>query len=374
MNLHSYGIDDDGSPNSPPPGPDYWWLRPFLLGGLSAVVVVGTIYALTTWLGSEEEAITPLVVGDETSIAEDASTTVPEGGQDDGTDSTTSTTEEAPTSVDPPPAGAPSSLFAIEASTGELVEVDTTSGTVIDRQGGWERAPDGTDAFDQALQSVDVGPDGVRWVDDCCEPAFGSVYRLAPGESFDPLGGVLTGDSMTVSPGGGLIAVRVGAAVIVHETSGAYDLVSQLGAIDADGPLLRPLTWVDEATLVVVATSLDSSELRFLRLSDEGALELVASRRSTGGRFESASTRADGAVVALEIRLDGDVQVGALAVVVDPSTGESIAEFAVPGQARSLDYDATGRFLVVESVDGSLMWFGAGKTGSLGEGFFGPAW
>lgn len=357
-------------------------LIPAIAGAMAAVLVVGLVWLVVR--DSDEE----VVADDLPTTSEGASeTTVP--GIDESTDTTddgSATTEvstpEVTTIDNVPlsdlPADAPNTFVAVTSDTFELVIVDSRSGEVLQELGSW--TPDLADGAepDQALQMVELAPSGTIYVDDCCEPAYGTTFIVSG--TFDPAATPrLDGEGPEISPDGSRLArSSVGSAVSITDAEG-----SQLGLIgepDFSGPILSPLTWVDSSTLVVSESDPTKSDDRLLVLdvSDPSSPVEISVGAEPGRFYAAADVRADGNILVVVRRFDPEVGStnadDVVAEIIDPESGETVAEFDLPDDVYEANYDATGRYVVTVRTSGQLDWYGAGKRGTLGNGFISADW
>ena len=346
-------------------------------GGLAAVVVVLGIWFAVRGSGDDVE-----VVGSSTTAVTSTEATGGDDGEVDSTDperdgeATESTTiDDVPLSD--LPAGAPDTFVAVTSDTFELVRVDSRSGEVVDALGSWGLVGDG-DVPEQVLQTVELAPDGVIVVDDCCEPAYGNTFIVTNG--FDPdTTPRLTGYEPEVSPSGAFLArADRGSAVTISDLQG--NGLGTFGETDFTGTVTVPLTWVDDSTLVVNDFDPDDevNRLKILDVSNPDAPSLIAERDEPGRMYSAADVRADGNILVVT-RTFGDDASSAddddvIAEVIDVVTADILADFDLPDDVYEANYDATGRFVVTAGSNGQLDWYGAGQRGTLGTGFISADW
>ncbi len=361
-----------------------WWVRPAAFGALAALVLAAAAWAALNFMGDETT---------EVSSAGDAPTTVAGSAEP-----TASTTVPAAESTDPPspttnpnptvagqvagesalPANGPNSFFAVQLETFDLVEVRTHTGEILHNFGGWGPLGLDDDGAGQALQTVAVGPAGTLYVDDCCEPAFGSAFALEPPQEFAPDQlSRFEGVAPKISPNGQLIALSRGPSTGVATTLGV-DL-STIESPDGEGASMIPLAWISDRILAVRALGDLADSVVFFDLADpSNPVEIEGTSRNAPGKLHlAAATRADGMLLAAVLRFspDGSVDDGDMwGEVIDPATGEVVAEFDLPDGVNWINYDSSGTFLITSDDEGNVRWFGAGLSGSLGNGYIGVAW
>ncbi len=302
-----------------------------------------------------------------------------EGEASDTTDDAGATSEETTTETttigDVPlsdlPSGAPDSFVAVTSETFELVRVDSRSGEILQELGSW--TPDLAEGAepDQALQMVELAPGGTIYVDDCCEPAYGSTFIVT--DAFDPAATPrLDGVDAEISPDGSRLArSSQGSAVTISDADG--NELGTFGDADFTGPVTTALTWVDSSTLVVDEAGDDTiHRLQILDVGDPNAPVLLAERAADPGFiYLAADVRADGNILVVRrTGAAGDV----IAEIIDPATGATITDFDLPDDVYEANYDATGRFVVTVGTAGQLDWYGAGQRGTLGTGFISVDW
>lgn len=350
----------------------------------AAVIVVGAWFALRD--GGDDD----IVAADETTTTERAVDTTSDGSEtsestetsSDGQSTTTlrdtEDTTNGTTIDDVPlsdlPSGAPATFVGVTSNTFELVRVDSASGEIIERLGGWGGAGGG-EAL-QALQFVELAPNGTIYVDDCCEPAYGSSFIIPFGSEFDPAASTsVSGLFPEVSPDGTRLARNdLGSAITISDQNGAF--LGAFGEPDFAGDSLRPLTWIDSSTLAVVSTSAGGiQELQILDVADPNSPVVGARRTEANHTFLAADVRADGNILVVTAIDAGDGSVAdVIAEIIDVDTGEVLVDFNLPDDAYGANYDASGRFVVVARANGQLDWYGGGERGTLATGFISADW
>ncbi len=353
-------------------------LLPALGGAVAAVVAVGLL-----WLGLRGGDDDVIADGSATTTADVSETTAPVDEGVDTTEERSTTSEGATTEVttidDVPlsdlPAGAPDSFVGVTNDTFELVRVESRTNEVLASLGSWTPGLAEGAEPEQALQLVELAPDGTVYVDDCCEPAYGSTFIVA--DAFDPDSTPrLDGLFPEVSPDGSRLArTSQGSAVAISDTGGIE--LGVFGVPDFAGPILTPLTWIDSSTLLVSETRVDDEveRLRFLDVSDPFDPSEISGRSDPGRSYLAADVRADGNVLVVVRRLDAESGEGdVVAEILDPSTSETVADFDLPDDVVGADYDASGRFVMTVATSGQIDWYGAGQRGTLGTGFISANW
>jgi hypothetical protein len=322
-------------------------------------------------------------------------TTKPDAGPAGATAGVETTLEEpletasstAPTTV------IPARFYAITNDTYELVEVDSATGEIFARFGGWGQTDQDCDddCFLQAIDSVEQGSDGRLWLTDCCEPAAGSIYALVPGESFDAERPFGFGLNPVVSPDERLLARASFENILIGPVGASGDDPAAQFPPDsdlADPPVsYTPLTWLDDVTLVVRSNGAAADTLILVDASEWS--EPIQIGPTIGGlvRHPDAAVRADGMIVALATAAtdtgnDDDPdedesaagQPSLVGQVFDPRSGEQVAEFDLPDDVYTIDYDPSGTFLLTSGDDGVVRWLGLGQSGELASGYLASTW
>ena len=353
-------------------------ILPALAGALAAAVVVGGAWLVLRGGGDDE---TVSADGSTTSTQAESPNTTSSGDDDSDTSAAPTTPRETEdttngTTIDDVPlselpAGAPDSFVAVTSDTFELVRVDTRTGAVLESLGSWDLGG-GAEAPLQALQFVELAPNGTIYVDDCCEPAYGTTFVVTDG--FDPASTPqLSGISPELSPDGSRLArSSQGSAISIADASG--NEFGFFGEPDYTGTQLTPLTWIDNSTLVVNEFNDEDTinRLQILDVSDPNAPVLVAERPVEAGFvYRAADVRADGDILVVrQLGAAGNV----IAEVIDSATGQVIVDFNLPDDVYDANYDASGRFLVTTRANGQLDWYGAGERGTLATGFISADW
>lgn len=257
--------------------------------------------------------------------------------------------------------------------TGGNVEL----GEIVARLGSW--TPDLVPGAEpeQALQMVELAPGGTIYVDDCCEPAYGTTFVVT--DSFDPASTLqVSGIGPESSPDGTRLALSSrGSAVAIADAEG-----NQLGAFgdpDFSGNVLTPLSWVDSSTLVVSASVAagGNDRLVVLDVNDPNIPAEIIVRSEPGRSYAAADVRADGNVLVVVRRFDpaiGSSDDDVVAEIIDPATGATVAEFDLPNDVYEVNYDAAGRFVLTVRENGEVEWYGAGRRGTLASGFLSADW
>lgn len=362
-------------------------LIPAVAGAIAAIVLVGgawfllrdgddgeTVAAVTTTAGGADETTRTTV--SETDDSEPDASAVPttQRETEDTTDGTT--IDDVPLSSLPD--GAPDSFVAVASETFELVRVDSQTGAVLESLGSWG---DGGDGPLQALQFVELAPNGTIYVDDCCEPAYGTTFVVT--DQFDPASTPqLSGIGPEISPDGSRLArSSQGSAVSIADASG--NEFGFFGDPDFSGDVLRPLTWIDSSTLVVTLTTADGDhQLQILDVSDPSN-PVVGARRVDPGTtcatarscvYLAADVRADGNILVVTSIDNGGTVNDVIAEVIDSGSGEVLVDFNLPDDVYDANYDASGRFVVTARSNGQLDWYGGGERGTLATGYISADW
>jgi hypothetical protein len=353
---------------------------PAVAGALAAVVVVGGAWLLLREGDDSGDSVVAVATtaaatgngGDEDSTSEttadtDGTTTTSVRDTEDTTNGTTIT--DVP--ISDLPVGAPDTFVAVTSDTFELVVVDSRTGEVIEQLGSWDLGG-GDEAPLQALQFVELAPNGTIYVDDCCEPAYGTTFVVS--DSFDPATTTqLSGIGPELSLDGSRLArSSQGSAVAISDAAG--NELGSFGEPDFTGRITTALTWVDSSTLVVNESDDGGTinRLRILDVSDPNAPVLIAERADDPGLiYLAADVRADGNILVVRrTGAAGDV----IAEVIDTATGEVVVDFDLPDDVYTANYDAAGRFVLTVRENGDLEWYGAGQRGTLASGFISADW
>lgn len=358
-------------------------LLPALAGAVAAIVLVGGAWFALRG-GGVDETVTAAATtssGDETTRTTLPDTT--DGSDDDGTDEPavsttqrqTEDTTDGTTIDDVPlsslPDGAPDSFVAVASGTFELVRVDSQTGTVLESLGSWGAGGEGPL---QALQFVELAPNGTIYVDDCCEPAYGTTFIVT--DQFDPASTPqLSGIGPEISPDGSRLArSSQGSAISIADASG--NEFGFFGDPDFTGQTVSALTWIDNSTLLVNEVSADgeSHTLQFLDVSEPSAPLVIAERSVPGRSYLAADVRADGNVLVVT-RIDNGTDSGdVIAEIIDSATGAVIVDFNLPDDVYDANYDASGRYVVTTRANGQLDWYGGGERGTLATGYISADW
>ncbi|MEM9130873.1 MAG: hypothetical protein AAGE88_00925 [Actinomycetota bacterium] len=377
-----------------------------------AAVAVAALPLLLASCGGGEEVDTGVAVAvsalDE-EITDDAETGTGAEGETDGSTTTTEAEVEVdgetegtdPTMVDPAagsvrvplgderPDVIPTSFWAIEDTTFDLVRVASSDGAVLDRLGGWGEAAAAGDA-PQLLTSVEATTDGRLWLDDCCEPAIGTSYLVDDDQSFDLIAapGAVTsrnGLSPEVNASGDRVAlslldlgVLVADGVTGAEIAGPVAVKQAVATAvvgDPDGFLNPfPVAWHGSSTVAVGWPRIGGDAVQAVNVSGAAPVA-VGPAITVGGAIVAGDVRTDGALVVAVIRDGTEGRAAAVAgEVYDPDTGELLAEFALPPETIGVDYDPTGTYLLTVDADGTVTWFGQGRSGQLAEGYVAVSW
>ncbi len=225
---------------------------------------------------------------------------------------------------------------------------------------------------------MELAPNGTIYVDDCCEPAYGSTFVVS--DSFDPATTPrLDGIGPEVSPDGSRLArSSQGSAVSISDAGGAE--LGLFGDPDFSGRILTPLTWVDSSTLVVSEADPTRTEDRLLVLdvSDPSSPVEISAGGGAGRSYLAADVRADGNILVVVRMFDPAVGSSdadnVVAEIIDPATGATVVDFDLPNDVYGANYDAAGRFVLTVRENGDIEWYGAGKRGTLGSGFISADW
>jgi hypothetical protein len=270
----------------------------------------------------------------------------------------------------------PATVWGVDAVDFDLIEVDIASGEELRRVAGW-----GLDFAEQnagggqALQFVEVETGASLWVDDCCEPAFGTTFRIDPETtSIDDVTLQVIGLGAEVSFDGRLVAVGIGdlgIAILDAETGAEVvspgSLTPLISAPEGAGDFVfpTPLTWLSETTLAVAVDSIDETTITFLDVADPLAPTSIGEPVTIDGTVFDGDVRFDGRIVALVDRPDRSPTKEL--VVIDVPTASVVEQIELAEGTMGIDYDDSRRHLLVINAEGMLELFGkAGFEQPLG--------
>jgi hypothetical protein len=276
----------------------------------------------------------------------------------------------------------PATVWGVDAETFDLVEIEISSGAELRRVAGWgvdlaERSVGGG----QALQFVEVEASTSIWVDDCCEPAFGTTFRIDPETtSLDDARLRVTGLGAELSFDGRLVAVGVGdiGIQILDAQSGAEvvspdSLAPLIAAPDdaADFVFPTPLTWLGDTTLAVAVSSVDRTTITVLDVTDPLAPTSIGDPITIDGTIADGDMRFDGRIVALADRPTSPFKE---LVVIDVPTASVLERIELADGTNGIDFDGSRRHLLIVDGEGMLELFGkAGFDHAIGP-FIDAGW
>jgi hypothetical protein len=251
---------------------------------------------------------------------------------------------------------------------GPFVVIDTATGDIVrqldDRYSDLDHPPaEGTPWY---VDDIALTPGGATaWADQCCEPAGGRIDRYRT-DGSEPAELVANAYNPSVSPDGRLVAYGVYTFGL-----GFWDGEQQrvIEGLPDDGSFFEDTAWLDDRTVVYARVSPDAStprsELRVHALADDSLRDdrVVVTLDES---IAALVTRRDGSIV----WFDGD----GTGHVVDPASGDQTATFEVGGPVADAAYDASGTWLLVVGEDGTLRWFGAGRSGTVPGRYTAAAW
>ncbi len=331
---------------------------------VAAVVLAGCTGSATSDEAvstTEVETTTTLGTTSSTATADETTDTTDDDAAADAEDDTDAESGDEAT------AEQPGVVWIIDGDTFDAVAVDVESGDEVDRVPGWgpefagggDETDEELDGLFQALQTIDVVPaeSGITvWLDDCCEPAFGSAFGVDPDVAssatsiIDAASVTLMGLGPAVSADGTLVAVGIGdlGVTVAEAATGitVVDLTDLATTLVGDDEFVtwQTLAWSADRVLAVAASGAEGSTLHLVDLRDPEAPEVVASAPLEGTALD-ATSGGDGTIVVL-VRSDDGVE----AVVLD-AAGERVGGFpTLPGSIH-LDGSPDGsRFLVVDGA------------------------
>ncbi len=270
----------------------------------------------------------------------------------------------------------PATLWGVDANGFDLIEVDIASGEELRRVAGWgQDFAEESAGGGQVLQFVEVEAGATVWVDDCCEPAFGTTFRIDPETAgIDDVTLQVIGLGAEVSFDGRLVAVGVGdlgitildaetGAEVVSPESLAPLIAAPEGAGDFVFP--TPVTWLSETTLAVAVDSVDETTITLLDVADPLTPTSIDEPVTIDGVVFDADVRFDGRIVALVDRPDRSPTKEL--VVIDVPTASVVEQIELAEGTMGIDYDDSRRHLLVVNAEGMLELFGkAGFEQPLG--------
>lgn len=275
-----------------------------------------------------------------------------------------------------PVAELPATLWGVDAVDFDLIEVDVATGQELRRVAGW--GPDfaaQTEGGGQALQFVEVEAGTTVWVDDCCEPAFGTTFRIDPETSgiedvtlrVIGLGAEVSFDGRLVAVGVGDLGITILDAETGAEVVGPGSLAPLIAAPEGSGDFVfpTPVTWLSETMLAVAVDSSDQTTVTILDVADPLAPTSIGEPVRIDGTVFDGDVRFDGRIVALVDRPDQSPTKEL--VVIDMSTSSVVEQIELAEGTMGIDYDDSRRHLLIVNGDGMIELFGkAGFQQSLG--------
>jgi hypothetical protein len=276
----------------------------------------------------------------------------------------------------------PATVWGVDAETFDLVQIEISSGTELRRVTGWgvdlaERSEGGG----QALQFVEVEASTSIWVDDCCEPAFGTTFRIDPETtSLDDAGLRMTGLGAELSFDGRLVAVGVGdIGIQILDAQSGEEVVSPdslaplIAAPDDAGDFVfpTPLTWLGDTTLAVAVGSVDRTTITLLDVTDPLAPISIGDPITIDGTIVDGDVRFDGRIVALTDRPSSPFKE---LVVIDVPTASVLERTELADGTNGIDFDGSRRHLLIVDGEGMLELYGkAGFDRAIGP-FIDAGW
>ncbi len=216
------------------------------------------------------------------------------------------------------------------------------------------------------------------------EPAGGNIWHMPIGadyaevrdSSFDSVEGFRFGGGWQAAPSpNGDYVLHTGYFVSILAT-GVQD---QMGIDIAanDGSFSFTPVWLrDRVGIAFTTDPVNGVGPYGLDVVELDARGQVSERRTFEIDRPAAgmAVRADGSLVVLLDDGDPLMWGGSEALVIDPDTGETIAEFALEDGSHSLTYDPTGTYLLYVDGEGTARWQGRGQSGVLAEGLLHADW
>lgn len=273
------------------------------------------------------------------------------------------------------PGGPPAELVAL-TEDGRAVVLSTADGgelRELDRLADPTQSPPDEGPPPNFLFDVTRSPDGSTvYESDCCEPAVGNVFSV-------PFGGgaertpVTNGAAVSIAPDGSRLALNVLTGLAVYDVAtGATTEV--LGSDSAPSP--QSTSWSPDGTRIAFAGFAEAGDPE--GTSSIGIVAAGADATPTrldppaGRTWVQPVWRADGELVFVDQEADGDGR--AVGTVADPDDGSVLAQFPLDGQVVDLDYDASGRWLLVVLADGTVRYEGGGVQGIIGQDVLAASW
>lgn len=352
--------------------------RTGLRRGVCVALILALIASACSNSSSSEVVEAPLDDDTTTSAVEPVASSDSEDAEP--TTSTTTTTTTAPSTTESLPEPVlPATLWGVEDGTFDLVEVAVPTGEVLTRLAGWGADGIVGGGIVQALTDTEYAND-IIWVGDCCEPAVGSVFRVDPISSPSvPEAPIrVNGIAPSLSADASLLAVSVlDIGVAIHDGTSGDQLIApelvrdQLTPPDGAGEIFfaTPLTWLDDATLAVVAVFDGRSTITIVNVEDLVATS-VGAPIPIDGTVIDGTTRRDGALLVAVTLDDGSIT----GLTFDTEEGGPPEVLSLPAQTSTIDYDRSGTYLLVATEDGTLTWTGDGESGTIDAALVGPSW
>lgn len=284
-----------------------------------------------------------------------------------------------------PPEGLPESFIGVTTEW-SVVEIDTISGKVVRTLAEApvfpDEEPEGPE-YNRISQAWWHRESQRLVIEEGPEPAAGNIFHFPAGRPYEDIRNQCSEDLDGVSCGYGWQAALSPNGDFVFHT-GYFASITENGqmapsievapteANERGSFFYDPVFLMDRPGVAFVEEWEQGRQLQIVELSGLGQ---VVERVTHELEFDIASiaVRADGKLVLLEAKERFGFK-GDRAEVIDPDTGETLAEFSLEPGSNSLGYDPTGTYLLYIDGDGTARWQGRGESGVLAEGLIHADW
>jgi len=291
-----------------------------------------------------------------------------------------------PGSGGPEPEGLPPFMVAVRSDSA-VIEIDTSTG----RTARILIPPPQPDPPDAEIEGNRIGQvwwnreTGQMVVEEGPEPAGGNIVHLPVGAEYAVARDRAFGDTPGFASGGGWQAamspngrytLHTGYAATILETGVQRDSPVRLVEPVDDGFSFTPAWLRDRVGVAYTSSSFGEDPINELRVIEMNDLAEVVTSRAIEIEGEAAglAVRADGALVLLLDSGDPSNWGGTDALVIDPDSGETIAEFTLEPGSHSLGYDTTGTYLLYVDGEGTARWRGRGQSGTIASDLLHADW
>ena len=290
----------------------------------------------------------------------------------------------------PEPEGLPPFLVAVREDHA-VIEINTISGrTTRVLVPPPEPDPPNAEIEGNTIGSVWWHRDTGRMViEEGPEPAAGNIWHQPIGADFVDARDGLSNNAPGFRSGAGWQAelspngdytLHTGYAAFILRTGEPDDAGIDVSPPIDDGGFSFTPAWLRDRIGVAYTFGRweDDGETYELHIVELDERAVVVERRmfELRRRVTGLAVRADGALVVLfdEIEQQRDRDGGSSAGVLDPDTGETIAEFTLEPGSHSMGYDQTGTYLLYVDGEGRARWRGRGQSGIIAENLLHADW